>query len=66
MTPLPPRLDKRTVLGGQYLAVGAALALPPGNVALATLLAAVGAYLVFGRERKSPRTVPSKFLLHAK
>jgi hypothetical protein len=66
MLPLPPHLDKRTVLGGQYLTVGAALAFPPGNVALATLLVAVGAYLLFGRRRESLRIVPSKFLLHAK
>jgi len=66
MTPLPPRFDKRTVLGGQYLAVGAALALPPGSITLATMLGAVGTYLVFGRKRGPARTVSSKFLLHAK
>ncbi len=66
MTPLPSRLDKRTVLGGQYLIVGGALALPPGEPALAAPLVAAGAYLLFGRRRESAWTVPSKFLLRAK
>jgi hypothetical protein len=42
-----PPINKRTVLGGQYLLVGAVGALSLESVLLVAALVAVGAYLLF-------------------
>lgn len=66
MIPIPPRIDKRTALGGQCLMIAALSALPPENVPFTVLLAAVGTYLAFGRTSRPAVATSSKLLLRAK
>lgn len=66
MIPIPPRIDKRTVLGGQCLLIATLSALPSESAPFTVPLAAVGAYLAFGRKPRPNATTSSKLLLRAK
>ena len=60
------RLNKRTVLGGQYWTIAAIGALTAHGVLLAVVLGVVGAYLVCPAVGRPRSAGPSKFLLRAK
>jgi hypothetical protein len=61
-----PSVNKRTLLGGHYLTIGAVTGLTPGSAPIATLLVAVGAYILLEpRLSSARRSRPFRLLLSA-